>query len=194
MAARLPLLQPSLKDPISAKRATDRTVGPIRRWRVLTENLPMIRMQTMTTLEATEGKSGAVTLRVCDREKFDALQKTIKDYQEQIAVLEEGIRKLDAIGADLWIDDLQSRLSSLAATKAQQRKVLATWANAAISKPVYRGLTPEEILGKDELYLHHKQLCEAQISKAKAEYDALLPVVEKTEEVLGSLQAAQAGR
>jgi hypothetical protein len=93
---RLPLLQPQ-SDLVARKRAQDRTMTVIMKWSILCENLSMMRSQTLSCLEALEGKVGAVTLRIHDRAKFDSLQESIKQTSEQIGSLESAIRELNEL-------------------------------------------------------------------------------------------------
>ena len=174
-------------DPVSRKRATDPTAGPVREWRVLMDSLPVVRSQTMSCLEAVEGKGGVVSLKVCDRPKFDNIQQTIASTVKRIEALEAAFMKLDEIGADLWLDDLSSRISSLRAVEPHQMQRLGAAAAAAAVKPIYRGLTPEEALKRDEQYQRQKAIAESQISGAKADISRLEPVASRIREILESL-------
>ena len=188
MVARLPLLRDEGRvDPVGRKRATDPTMGPVREWGVLVDSLPVVRSQTMGCLEAVEGKGGAVSLKVCDRPKFDSIQQTISSTVDRIAVLETAIKKLDEIGADLWLDDLNARLSSAKGIEAQQMERLRAVAAVVTGKPIYRGLGPEEALKSDEQYQRQKAIAESQIASAKAEISRLEPVAAGIREILESI-------
>ena len=188
MVDRLPLLRDGGRpDPVSRKRATDPTMGPVREWRVLVDSLPVVRSQTMGCLEAAEGKGGAVSLKVCDRPKFDNIQQTISSTVDRIEVLETAIKKLDEIGPGLWLDDLNARLSSAKGIEAQQMERLRVVAATATAKPVYRGLGPEEALKRDEQYQRQKAIAENQIASAKAEISKLEPVAAGIREILESI-------
>ena len=188
VVARLPLLRDEGRvDPVSRKRATDPTMRPVREWLILVDRLPMVRSQTMECLEATEGKGGAVSLKVCDRPKFDSIQQTISATVDRIAFLETAIKKLDEIGADLWLDDIDARLSSAKGIEAQQMDRLRAVAAGVTGKPMYRGLGPEEALKRDEQYQRQKAIAESQIASAKAEILRLEPVAASIREILEAI-------
>ena len=174
-------------DPVSRKRATDPTSGPVREWRVLMDSLPMVRSQTVSCLEAVEGKGGVVSLKVCDKPKFDNIQQTIASTVKRIVILEAAITKLDEIGPDLWLDELNARLSSAKGIEVQQMERLRAVAAGVTAKPIYRGLGPEEALKRDEQYQRQKAIAESQISGAKADISRLEPVAARIREILESL-------
>jgi hypothetical protein len=188
MVDRLPLLRDGGRaDPVSRKRATDPTMGPVREWRVLMDSLPVVRSQTMSCLEAVEGKGGTVSLKVCDRPKFDNIQQTIASTVKRIEALEAAFMKLDEIGPGLWLDDLNARLSSAKGIEVQQMERLRAVAAGVTGKPIYRGLGPEEALKRDEQYQRQKAIAESQIASAKAEISRLEPVAAGIREILESL-------
>jgi len=181
--ARLSLFQAGNRDAVALKRAQDRTSLLVRRWQTLTENLSMIRAQTMTAIEATESKGGAVTLRIFDRPKFDAIKQSIRSQEEQITGLEGAIRELDGMHAG-FISEMHDLRSSLGAVEAQQRTMLNSWAATALQKRPNIRLPAEEVLATDQLYLQKKAQVETQIKNAKEGLDVLLPQIEKVEAIL----------
>lgn len=187
MQARLRLIDPSInKSPVDAKRASDPTVAPVLKRHILLDSLPMIRSETLRCCEAVEGKGGNVGLKVCDRIKFDNLQKSIKGQLEEIAALENAIRELDGIHAG-WLDTLRSTRDSLAATEGQQKQVLAREASIALQRNAGRGKSPEDILAADQLYQAAKVRCETQISQAKRDLEKVAPEISKIESILSSV-------
>lgn len=183
MRARLPLCSPNLTGAIERKRAQDRTVHVAGRWKILSDDLPKIRAQTVTCLQATEGKNGAVVLKIADREKFDNLQSSIKSYEEQIANIEIAIRALDAMHAG-FLSEMQDTRSSLATVESQQQQLLSTHAAAALQRGARLRQSPEAILEQDQLYQGQKAMIERQISTSKQNLAKLAPEIEKIEDVL----------
>ena len=183
--ARLPVLQPDKGDLVASKRAGDRTTFLVRKWKLLTDELPKIRTQTMGCLEAVEGKGGAVILRVCDRQRYDALQEAIVDRQAQITAIEQAMRELDSLNAG-WIDELRSNRDALAGTERKQRAMLTSWATSALQKNSNSSRTAEEILKGDEQYQNRKTKVEAQVARSKATLDDLILRLERIEEILSS--------
>jgi len=183
MRERLPLLQPGLLRPGDRKRAQDRTVHLAGRWKILSDDLPKIRAQTLTCLEASEGKGGAVVLRIADREKFDSLKESIKTYQEQIATTEDAIRALDEMHAG-FLDELHDTRSSLAGAEAQQRQLLSSVATGALLRGSRLRQAPEAVLEQDQIYQAQKGRCEFQIATAKKKLAEVVSEIEKIEAIL----------
>jgi chromosome segregation ATPase len=181
---RLPLLQAG-GNAVDAAHSRDRTCLLVGKWQALSDTLPKIRASTMTTQEAVEVK-GAVVLRIADREKYVSLQATIKDHQEQIASIEQAIRELDALNCG-WLSEIRSQRDARSSVESQQRKMLSTWATAALNKGYNSKLSVEEILSKDQQYLDRKAKVESQIARAKTTLDALIPQIEKIEAVLSGV-------
>jgi len=182
--ARVGLLQPQT-DLISRKRAGDRTVEIVRRYAILSENLPMVKSQTMSCLEAIEGKGGAVSLRICNRGKFDAIKQSVREMEEEQSRLEQAVRALqDLIGPADFLDEMLSRRDSLSSVEGQQRAMLSTWASAAIQKSSNKRKSAEEALAGDEIYQSKKTQAEGQIQRAKAALEPLIPQIERIETIL----------
>ena len=185
MRVRLPLLQPNQKDLIAVKRANDRTVALVRRYAILTENLPMVKSQTMSCFEAVEGKNGAVSLRICNRAKFDAIKQSVADMEEEQSRLEQAIRELDALRCG-YLSEMQDARSSLAAIEGQQRQMLSGIAAGALQRGGNRRQDPEAVLQGDQLYQQRKTQAESQIATAKKALDVLIPKIEKIEAILST--------
>ena len=183
--ARLALLQPQ-SDAVSRQRAQDRTVLLVAKWKILNETLPMIRSSTLSTLEAVEGKAGVVSLRICYREKYDAIQKSIKETTGGITELEQASRELDEMHAG-FLSEIHNTRSSLLGVENQQRAMLNTWASSAIQRGANTRKSVEDILANDQLYQGTKSKVEFQISNAKKALDKLSPEIEKIESILASV-------
>ena len=187
MRARLPLCAPGLTGAIDRKRAGDSTVHLAGRWKILSDDLPKIRAQTVTCLQATEGKNGAVVLKIADREKFDNLQSSIKNYEEQIGALENAIRELNAICPVDYLDELRATADSLRGTEPQQQQLLSTHATVALQRGVRLRQSPEMVLEHDQLYQSQKATIERQIATSKQNLAKVMPKIEKIEAILASV-------
>lgn len=185
MRVRLDLLQPQ-RDAVGRQRAQDRTALLVAKWKILNETLPMIRSSTLSTLEAVEGKAGVVSLRICYREKYDAIQKSIKETTEGITELEQAARELDEMHAG-FLSEMRNTRSSLLGVENQQRAMLNTWASSAIQRGANSRKSIEDILSGDQLYQGRKAKVEFQISNAKKALDTLSPEIEKIETILASV-------
>jgi chromosome segregation ATPase len=186
MRARLPLIQPGLRDPHDRRHAGDRTVGLVGRWRALSDTLPKIRAATLACCEAVESKTGAVSLRVFDRPKFANHKAAIIEHEEQIARLETAILGLDEMHAG-FLYELQDTRSSLAATEAQQQQLLSTHAAAALQRGARLRQSPEAVMEADQLYQNQKATIERQIATAKQNLAKLAPEIEKIEAILSGV-------
>lgn len=187
MKARLPLLQPDLHGAVERKRAGDRTTFLAGSWKILSDDLPKIRAQTVTCLQATEGKNGAVVLKIADREKFDNLQSSIKNYEEQIGALENAIRELDTICPVDYLDDLRATADSLRGIEPQQQQLLSTRATVALQRGARLRQSPETILEHDQLYQSQKATIERQIATSKQNLAKVMPKIEKIEAILAGV-------
>lgn len=172
---------------IARKRAEDATSLLLREYMILSENHPLMRAQTVSCLEAVEGKSGAVTLKVCDRTKYDSLQESIKSTEERLATLAGAIRELDALGPDVLLEELRTTKAALESVEGQQMGVLNTWASSAIQRGANSRRSVEDILRTDQLYQEHKAKAETQIATAKKNLALVAPVLEKVEAILAAV-------
>jgi hypothetical protein len=186
MRVRLPLCAPGLTGSLDRKRAGDRTVHLAGRWKILSDDLPKIRAQTVTCLQATEGKNGALVLKIADRPKFDALKKSIADYEEHIANTEDAIRELDGMHAG-FLSEMQDTRSSLEAVEAQQQQLLSSHAAAALQRGARLRQSPEKVLEADQLYQDKKATIERQIATAKQNLAKLAPEIAKIESILAGV-------
>jgi chromosome segregation ATPase len=186
VAQRLALLQPGQHSALDRKRVGDRTVLLIARWKILSENLPMIRAATLDCCEAVEAKGGAVTLKVFDRPKFANHKAAIREHEEQIAALEGAIRKLDEMHAG-FVGELQDTRSSLSSVEPQQRQLLSGVAATALQRGARLRQTPEVILGQDQIYQAQKAKVEGQIATAKENLAKVEPEIEKIEAILSGV-------
>ena len=182
VAQRLVVMAPGSSD----RHASDRSMMPVRKWKLLMEQLPLIRGQTIFCLEAAEGKNGVIGFKICDRARWDGLQQSLADHQEQISGLEVSLRELDALNCG-WVDEMRSQRDSLSAVENQQRKMLSTWAQSALNKGYNSKLSVEEILSKDQQYQSKKVMVEGQIARAKTALADLVPKLEKVEDILKSV-------
>lgn len=190
VAARIPLLNIGTSTDANArKHSEDRTTSVIRKWATLRGELQAARGQTMNCLEATEGKGGAVVLKIADKPRFDRLQQTIADHQEQIASLEEAIRKLDdliqanALGSG-YLQDLQHRLSSSSGSIYQQKSNITKWLTFHTQKNPR--MPPEDVLKLPEFVAKRAEA--EKIIKADEAYLAKFkPVADEIEGILASV-------
>lgn len=186
VAQRLPLLQPGLRDPHDRKRAGDRTVGLVGRWRALSDTLPKIRAATLACCEAVESKAGAVSIRVFDRPKFAAHKAAIGKHEEQIARLGTAILELNSLNCG-WLEEMQDTRSSLATVEAQQQQLLSTHAAAALQRGARLRQAPEALLSGDQHYQGQKAMIERQIATAKNGLAKLEPEIAKIESILAGV-------
>jgi chromosome segregation ATPase len=180
---RLALLLADPHDANARQHAQDRTSQAVFKWKILTDQLPKIRSSTTSCLEAVEGKGGAITLRIANREQYDTTQAAITEHTDQIIALERAIRELDALHCG-WLDEMRGQRDSLSAVENQQRAMLTSWATSALQKKVHARMSAEDVLAKDEIYQDKKAKVESQIARAKTALDALIPQIEKIEDIL----------
>lgn len=183
--ARLGLITPQ-SDAVSRQRSQDRTVGLVRKWKVLSENLPMIRSSTLSALEVVEGKAGAVSLQIFDRPKYDAIQSSIRETSEEITKLEQAMRELDGMHAG-FLSELHNTRSALSGVENQQHVMLGTWAAAAIRRGANSRNSVEDILATDQIYQSKKSKVDSQISNAKENLAKVLDQIAKIEGVLDAV-------
>jgi hypothetical protein len=164
--ARADLLQPGQHSATERKRSQDRTVLVVSKWVILNENLPMMRSQTLSCCEVSEGKGGAVVLKIHDKAKFAAVRESIASTEQEIAVTENAIRALDEMHAG-FLSELHDTRTILQGVEGQQRQLLSNTAAAALQRGARLRLPPEAILEQDEIYQTQKTKCESQIATAK---------------------------
>jgi len=186
MKARLHLLQPERSDLVAVKRAQDRTVLVVRRYLIIQENLAIARAQTLSCCEAVEGKGGAVSLKICDRSKFDVIKQSIAEMEEETGKLEQAIRELDSIHCGI-LQEMQATRDSLQGIEPQQRQMLSSVAAGALQRGGNKRQPPEEILAGDQIYLQRKTQVESQIATAKKEMGVLSPEIEQIEDILAGV-------
>jgi len=126
MQARLPLIDYHGNNANDQKHSQDRTVALVKRWQASNETLRAAHRETLTCCEVKAGKGDAGNLMIIDRPGFDRLQEAIAAHLEQISVMEEAIRKLDAIIRDNGLEpgyfaDFQHRQSSAQSSIYQQK-------------------------------------------------------------------------
>jgi len=173
------------RDAVGRQRAQDRTALLVAKWKILRENLPMIRASSLSCCEAVEGKAGVVTLRIFDRPKYDAIQASIKETVELITKLDQAARELDAMHAG-FLSELHNTRSSLQGVENQQRAMLNTFASAAIQRGTNSRKSVEDILADDQLYQGRKTNVEFQIKTAKAGLEKILADIERIESILST--------
>ena len=164
---RLPLLQTGLADVFDRKRKQDRTTQLVVEWKALIETLPQVRAQTVSCCEASEGKSGAVTLKIFDRPKWDQIQTAIESFTADLESIEAAIRELNAFAATEYLFALHDTRLSLGGVEPHSRAVLTGEASAALLRGQKRGHVVEEALEKDEIYQNLKKTIEAQLATSK---------------------------
>jgi len=79
---------------------------------------------------------------------------------------------------------MQDTRSSLAAIEPQQRQMLSGVAANALQRGEHRRQEPEAVLKGDQIYQQRKTQAENQIATAKKALDALIPKIEKIEDIL----------
>lgn len=164
---RLPFFCDGLIDVIDQKRKQDRTTQLIVKWKTLRETLPQVRAQTVSCCEAIEGKSGAVTLKVFDRAKWDQIQKAIESFTADLESAESAIRELNSFAATEYLFALYDARTALGGVEPHSRAVLTSEASAALLRGQKRGHAVEEALEKDEIYQNRKKTIEAQLATSK---------------------------
>ena len=168
---------------INRIKCNDRTVLLIRKWQSLNMELKAARSETMSCLEASEGKGGAVVLKIADRPRFDSLQATISSHNEQIAALETAIRRLDAMG-ELWFSDLEYECGSYGRVEVGERRRIANMGAAVLQRRANTGKPTDEILAEDPEFQRLKGVCENTISDANKRLETLRPRLEEMKAIL----------
>ncbi len=170
---------------INRARANDRTVALVKKWMAISSALKAARQATISHCEAIEGKNGIVSLKVADRAGFEALQAQIQGQAGELAAVEDGIKKLDAMG-ELWYSDLEDQCGRLGRVELVERQQIARMSAAYIQKGSNSGKTPDEILANEPEFNRLKKISEDQITQAKEQLAMLRP---KLAEVRGILEA-----
>lgn len=172
------------QDAVSSRRRQDRTVALVSRWKATTETLPKIRQALLSCLEPVEGKGDVVTMRVCDRPRFDAIKETIAINQAEIAALESAIRELNSFAATDFLIDLHDNRSVLNGVEGQVKAALSNESMAAIARGRRNGYSPEVALEKDEVYSNRRQKAESQIETSKRNLEAVNEKIARIESIL----------
>lgn len=186
---RLPLIDYHGNNANDQKHSQDRTVALVRKWAGTVDALKAARSAGLQTLEVTEGKGGAVVLKIADRPRFDALQQTIASHQEQIAKIEAAIIALDQIIesnglAPGYFADLQHRLSSSSGSIYQQKSNITKWLTFHTQKNPR--MPPEDVLKLPEFVAKRAEA--EKIIKADEAYLAKFkPIVDEIEGILASV-------
>lgn len=184
---RRPLLRDGITDAIDKKRKQDRTVQLVMKWETLRETLPRVRAQTLTCLEAVEGKGGVVTLKIFDRPKWDQVQKSIAALTADLESIEAAIRELDSFAATEYLFALHDTRTSLGGVEAHSRAVLTSEASAALLRGQRRGHAVEEALEKDEIYQSRKKRVESQVETAKKSLASVSETIAKIDKILAGV-------
>jgi len=170
---------------IHRARATDRTVALVKKWMAISSALKAARQATICHCEAIEGKNGIVSLKVADRAGFETLQAQIRGQAGELAAVEDGIKKLDAMG-EMWYSDLEDQCGRLGRVELVERQQIANMSAAYIQRGGRSGKTPDEILASEPEFNRLKKISEDQITQAKEQLAKLRP---QLEEVRGMLEA-----
>jgi len=185
MQVRLPLLDvshnPDLHD---KKRAQDRTTTVIKRWTALVSERQAARLKTLHYCEARPGKGDTAVLAIVDREKFDALHTFIAALSEQITTFEEAIRKLDAIGGNLWLYDVENQALSASLSEDRMKKRIAQLTAEHTLKN--QRMSIEEVLKLPE-YQKNLPMFEREIANSKATLAKTKPILDEMEAILESV-------
>lgn len=170
-------------------RSRDRTTAVIRKYLALSSSLPASRQATISNCEAVEGKGGIIALRVVDRAGFDLLQSQIEAESEELAAVEDAIKKLDALaaGGELWYSDLETTVGSYGRTETGENQRLANLASATLARKVHSGLPADQILSQDDEYQRFSKIAIEQIDNANRQLAALRPKLEAVRSILGSV-------
>lgn len=189
MQSRIQLIGYRGTNPNDQKHASDPTTAIVRKWAETVDSLKAARSATMQTLEATEGKGGAVVLKIADKPRFDALRQAISSYQERITSFEEAIRKLDEIisvnglGAG-FLQDLKHRINSASSGIYQQKSNISKL--TAFYTTQNPRMPPEEVLKLPE-FVQKRAECERLI-KLDEEYLAKFkPICDEMEGIISSV-------
>jgi len=186
---RLPLIDYRGTNANDQKHAEDRTTRVIKKWAGAMDSLKAARSATMQTLEATEGKGGAVVLRIADKPRFEALRLEIASHEEPIGNLEAAIARLDeiiqanALGAG-WLGDLQHRLSSCNSSVYQQKSNITKY--LAHFTQLNPRMPPEAVLELPE-FKQKRAAAEKIIESDEAHLKKMKPVVDEIERILASV-------
>ena len=178
MQVRLPLLD------LSSKHAQDRTTTVIRRWTALVSERQAARLKTLQYCEARPGKGDTASLVIVDREKFDALHTFIAALSEQITTFEEVIRKLDAIGGNLWLCDVENQALSASLSEDRAKKRIAQVTAEHMLKN--QRMSIEEVLKLPE-YQKNMPMFEREIANSKATLAKTKPILDEMEAILESV-------
>jgi len=181
--ARLPYINPSTQDTRAQRYASDRTTAPVRRWIAARTELRICRTETISCLEAKPGRGLAVTLEICEPERFDDLQKTKASLQEEIAKLEDVLRQLDALGCG-WLFEIVQRIQSADTNDIRQRSNIASWAAFYTSKN--KRASPEEAM-QDPEFVKKRAVAEEEMARSKADLETLRPLLSEVSALLSKV-------
>ncbi len=189
MQARLPLIDYHGTDANARKHAEDRTVSLARKWAGAVDSLKAARAYTMSCLEATEGKGGAVVLKIADKPRFDALQQAIAGHQEQITSLEQAIVRLDDLVqangiAPGYLVELQQRISGSKSSIYRQRTAITNLSTFYTQQNPR--MSPEDVLKLPE-FVKKRGAAEAIIKQDEAYLEKMKPIADQIEAILESV-------
>lgn len=190
MTARIPLLDlVSNANPHDVKHSQDRTMLPVRKYFDAVARLRAARSETVSCLEARQGKADGVTLVICEKERFAALQAEIDSLQTQISALEGAIQKLDTILAENkragdWLSDIRHRLESAGSNVSRQQEIIS--AEAIKICALYPNLAPEEAM-KDRGFCERRAECERLIGLDQEYLTKFKPVRKEIEAILAGV-------
>jgi hypothetical protein len=165
-------------------------VKVVRKWKSLSDELRAARANTLQYCEARPSKGDSVTLAVVDKEGFSLQQALIVELAEDLAKIEDVIRKMDALsnGSQIWYSDLSAKEGSLEGVEDRHRRQLQSWAALAMTKSTAKGATPEEILIQDEQYQKVLKAATEDTEAAKKDLELLKP---KLDSLRALLEAAE---
>ena len=180
---RMLLLNVPTSDAKSLGLSKDRTTTIVRKYIENMQTLRVARAETTTCIEAKPGKGDTVSLVVCERERFDELQTTIKATTERIKSLETAIERLDAMGAT-FLSDLQQRSLNASSSIIRQQSNIASYTSIFSARNPTK--SPEEVLQLPEFVkkravaegiIHNSQATLAELKAKITEIEAVLSAV-----------------
>lgn len=182
---RVHLLNAPRGAPVNQSHLQDRTVLLVSKFLTLKGELAVARKETMSCLEAIEGKNGAVTLKVLERETFNGLQDLIKDHMQQITAVEGAIRRLDSLGYGWYgcLSDEAAGLSHLEEEINARMSKTATW---VLKMEGRSGLSPQDILSNNPEYSARKAEADKDLAAGKARLAKVKPALAEFDRILSS--------
>lgn len=177
------LLNAPASDARKQEQSRDRTTDVIRRYIENLQTLRLSRAETMSCIEAKPGRGDGVTLVICEKERFEDLQKNIADCNENIKKLETAIQRLDEMGGP-FLDEIKQRAFNSSNSMLTQQSNISSY--SAFYAMRNRGKSPEEILQLPE-FVRKRTQAETIISKSQTRLAESEKLIKEIEDVLTSV-------